>query len=186
MLAGIRDRLTYANVISTLCLFLLLGGGAYAAFSLPDNSVKSRHIARGAVKAKQLNLGSLGVPMMATFSNLDTGTGSDNYAVVGNSELGNGQFNETIAPQKFAATGLRVRVYNQVDTGSREFLLRYAPITGPTTDTDLRCTVSAGENDCQSDARARIPENVDLWFEEIHTGTTNGGYAEVGWRALLP
>ena len=35
VLAGIGRRLTYANVVSTLCLFLLLGGGAYAAFSLP-------------------------------------------------------------------------------------------------------------------------------------------------------
>src|SRR2546421_305995 len=27
----LRPRLTYANVVSTLCLFILLGGGAYAA-----------------------------------------------------------------------------------------------------------------------------------------------------------
>lgn len=175
--------MTFANVISVVALFIALGGGAYA---LSRGEVKSRNIARGAVKAKQLNLGSWGVPLMATFSYLGTGTGHDNYALVGNSELGNGQFNESIAPEKFVATGLRVRVYNQVDTGSREFVLRYAPITGPTTTTDLGCTVSAGENDCKSNERALIPEGVDLWFEEIHTGTTNGGYAEVGWRALLP
>ena len=35
----LRDKLTYANVISTLCLFILLGGGAYAASQLPKNSV---------------------------------------------------------------------------------------------------------------------------------------------------
>jgi hypothetical protein len=33
MFAGIRQRLTYGNVVSTLCLFILLGGGAYAATS---------------------------------------------------------------------------------------------------------------------------------------------------------
>jgi hypothetical protein len=175
--------LTFANVMSLIAVFIALGGGAYA---LSRGEVKSRNIARGAVKARQLNLGSWGVPLMATFSNLGTGTGHDNYAPLGNSARGNGQFNETIAPEKFVATGLRVRVYNQVDTGNREFVLRYAPITGPTTTTDLECTVSAGENDCKSSAQARIPEGVDLWFEEIHTGPTNGGYAEVGWRALLP
>ena len=33
MLSFIRGRLTYANVVSTLCLFVVLGGGAYAATS---------------------------------------------------------------------------------------------------------------------------------------------------------
>lgn len=46
----IRERLTYANVISTICLFLLLGGGAYAAFHLPKNSVRSPNIVNGQVK----------------------------------------------------------------------------------------------------------------------------------------
>jgi hypothetical protein len=54
VLAGISSRLTYANVISTLCLFLLLGGGAYAAFSLPKNSVKSKNIVNGQVKADDI------------------------------------------------------------------------------------------------------------------------------------
>jgi hypothetical protein len=31
MPARLRPRLTYANIISTLCLFILLGGGAWAA-----------------------------------------------------------------------------------------------------------------------------------------------------------
>lgn len=48
---GLRDRLTYANVMSTLAVFLLLaGGGAYAAGKLKRNAVKSRHIAPNAVK----------------------------------------------------------------------------------------------------------------------------------------
>jgi len=46
----LRGKLTYANVISTLCLFLLLGGGgAFAAIKLPRNSVGARQIKRGAV-----------------------------------------------------------------------------------------------------------------------------------------
>jgi hypothetical protein len=51
----IRRHLTYANVLSTLCLFLVLGGGAYAAFHLPKNSVRSQNIVNGAVKGKDVN-----------------------------------------------------------------------------------------------------------------------------------
>jgi hypothetical protein len=45
----VRPRLTYANVVSTLCLFLLLGGGAYAAAHLPKNSVGTKQLKKGAV-----------------------------------------------------------------------------------------------------------------------------------------
>ncbi len=34
----LRSRLTYANVISTLCLFIVLGGGAYAAIKVQSSS----------------------------------------------------------------------------------------------------------------------------------------------------
>jgi hypothetical protein len=49
MLSRFRPRLTYANVISTLCLFIVLGGGAYAATALPKNSVGSSQLKSGAV-----------------------------------------------------------------------------------------------------------------------------------------
>lgn len=52
----IRKRLTYANVISTICLFLLLGGGAaYAATHLPKNSVGSKQLKKGAVTPAKLS-----------------------------------------------------------------------------------------------------------------------------------
>jgi len=45
-----RPRLSYANVVSTLCLFLLLGGGAsYAASHLGKNSVGSKQLKKNAV-----------------------------------------------------------------------------------------------------------------------------------------
>src|SRR6476620_1149541 len=36
--------------MATLAVFLVLGGGAYAAFHLPRNSVRSRNIVNGQVK----------------------------------------------------------------------------------------------------------------------------------------
>jgi hypothetical protein len=47
-----RPRLTYANVVATLALFLVLGGGAYAAATLPRHSVGARQLKRGAVTSK--------------------------------------------------------------------------------------------------------------------------------------
>src|SRR6185437_4701054 len=56
----IRGAFGYANVVSTLCLVLLLGGGtAYAASQLlPKNSVGSAQIKKGAVTPAKLSLGA--------------------------------------------------------------------------------------------------------------------------------
>jgi hypothetical protein len=50
----VHFRLTYANVVATLALFVALGGSSYAAVQLGDNSVTSRNIAKGQVKASDL------------------------------------------------------------------------------------------------------------------------------------
>jgi hypothetical protein len=51
----LRGNLSYANVISTLCLFLLLGGGtAFAASQLAKNSVGAKQIKRGAITPAKL------------------------------------------------------------------------------------------------------------------------------------
>jgi hypothetical protein len=58
-MSKLRSGLTYANVISTLCLFMLLGGGAYAAFKLPNNSVGSKQIKKNAVNSSKVKDRSL-------------------------------------------------------------------------------------------------------------------------------
>jgi hypothetical protein len=55
----IRAQLTYANVISTLCLFMLLGGSAYAVSQLPKDSVGTPQLKDGAVTLKKISKGSL-------------------------------------------------------------------------------------------------------------------------------
>lgn len=52
---NLRPKLTYANVVATLALVLAVGGGSvYAAVKLGKNEVKSKNIANGAVKGKDL------------------------------------------------------------------------------------------------------------------------------------
>jgi hypothetical protein len=56
----VRERLSYANVMSTIAVFgVLAGGGAYAAATIgagdiKKNAVRSKHIRKGAVRSKQI------------------------------------------------------------------------------------------------------------------------------------
>ena len=51
MLSSLRPHLTYANVISTLCLFIVLGGTSYA---VATGSIDSRAIKNNAVRSKDI------------------------------------------------------------------------------------------------------------------------------------
>ena len=52
----IRPRLTYANVIATLALFVALGGASYAAVTLPRDSVGSGQVRDGSLRLRDLAL----------------------------------------------------------------------------------------------------------------------------------
>jgi cytoskeletal protein RodZ len=75
-LKTIRSRVTYANVMSTLAVFLVLGGGAMAAVKLGKNSVGTKQlkvnavtsakIKDGAVTGSKVDLSTLGAVPNAT------------------------------------------------------------------------------------------------------------------------
>jgi hypothetical protein len=54
MLDSLRGRLTYANAMASVAVFITLGGTSYAAVMLTNNSVRTRHIAAGAVRASDV------------------------------------------------------------------------------------------------------------------------------------
>lgn len=58
-IALIRKRLTYANVMATLALFLALGGTSYAVTALPKNSVGTAQLKKNAVTGAKVKDGSL-------------------------------------------------------------------------------------------------------------------------------
>lgn len=55
----LRKRLTYANVMATLALFLALGGTSYAVTALPKNSVGTQQLKKNAVTGDKVKAGSL-------------------------------------------------------------------------------------------------------------------------------
>ena len=59
MHAPFRARLTYANVMATLALFIALGGSGYAAITLPTNSVGVQQLKRNAVNGLKVKDNSL-------------------------------------------------------------------------------------------------------------------------------
>ena len=52
-------RLTYANVMATVAVFIALGGASYAAIKLPKNSVGTKQIKKNAVTSSKVKNGSL-------------------------------------------------------------------------------------------------------------------------------
>jgi hypothetical protein len=56
VVAKLRSRLTYANVVSTLCLFIVLGGTSYA---VATGSINSREIKNNTVRSKDIRNNSV-------------------------------------------------------------------------------------------------------------------------------
>jgi hypothetical protein len=59
MLSRIGSRLTFANTMSLIAVFIALGGTGYAAVNLPRNSVGNRQIRNNAVTGGKVKNGSL-------------------------------------------------------------------------------------------------------------------------------
>jgi hypothetical protein len=57
----VKQRITYANVVATIALFVALGGSAFAAkkLVLPKNSVTSKSVKDGSLKGKDLAKGTI-------------------------------------------------------------------------------------------------------------------------------
>jgi len=59
MARRIRNSISFANVVALLALFVALGGGAYAAVTLPANSVGTRQIRDGGVRSADIRNGTV-------------------------------------------------------------------------------------------------------------------------------
>jgi hypothetical protein len=83
---SIREKLTYANVVSSLCLFLLLSGGAaYAASHLGKNSVGPKQLKKNAVTSAKIKNGAVtGAKVkVATLGKVPSASFADNAGAIG-------------------------------------------------------------------------------------------------------
>ena len=54
MIRRVTSRLTYANVMATIAVFIALGGSSYAVLRLPRNSVGTKQLRPGAVRSSDV------------------------------------------------------------------------------------------------------------------------------------
>jgi len=93
-----RAKLSYSNVVSTVCLFLILGGGAYAATHLPKNSVGPRQLRRNAVNgAKVKNRSLTGADLRGSVADAIHAEQADGATTAGNADQLGGQDASTFA-----------------------------------------------------------------------------------------
>jgi hypothetical protein len=59
VLTRLRSKLTYANVMSTIAIFLVLSGVTFAIAKLPKRSVGTQQLKNGAVRSKKIHKGAV-------------------------------------------------------------------------------------------------------------------------------
>ena len=85
---SIRSRLTYANVMSTIAVFLVLGGAtAFAASHLAKNSVGAKQLQKNAVTGVKINDGAVTAGKIGAGA---VGTGALADGAVNGAKLGDG------------------------------------------------------------------------------------------------
>jgi hypothetical protein len=99
----LRGKLTFANAMSVIAVFIALGGVGYAAFKLPKNSVGPKQIRNGAVNEAKLSAGAKAALKGAKGDQGQPGPGATSFATT----LGVGTANTVIATA--AASGITVR-----------------------------------------------------------------------------
>jgi hypothetical protein len=210
----LRERLTFANVVSVIALLLAVGlGSAWAATELSRNEVKSKHIGKGQVKNSDLAANAVTSPKVANGSLL----------------------NKDFAGGRLAASMMAARVNAIPAVGSGLVDFRFGAITGfsaatsdlasqmmlsppiPTVARDLtvrlttpnpagvsrnvsvfngriyvlQCSVPDSASSCSNTTRAgAIPANSELLILVLTDNTSAGPSpvtdALVTWRATAP
>jgi hypothetical protein len=134
---GIRAKLTFANVMSVIAVFLALGGVGYAAFKLPKNSVGPKQIRNGAVNEAKLSASAKAALKGAKGDQGPAGPagpGATSFATT----LGQGT---TLAQIATASNGLTVQ--GSCLTGPSQVVLKIKTTSGSNT-LDLSGTVTNG------------------------------------------
>ena len=204
----IRSKLSYANVIATLALFGVLGGGAYAA-SVAKNSVKSSSIKNNVVRSADIkdnalsgadvNEGSLGqVPSAA---NADSAQSAQNAQTADSAQSAqtadSAQSAETAANSQLLEGRSLAGVITEQAYGSTNPDPDIALTGTPATVASAAETVAVGPADTVTTASLSLTStqasaNATCWLESSSSGAyqrisqfATVDFLEVGHRVQL-
>jgi hypothetical protein len=189
----IRSHLTYANVTTTILLFLVLGGGSAYALA-GSNTVFSDDIVNGQVKSQDLATPAMG-PVFARIRELPAVSGTRYGPVSGTDQSQADEADASmVSPSPrtpFVAGHMAVRVDTapnvscpQAPNCSRTFTFR---VNGA--DTPVSCTISGSATGCNSgNASTLVASGRILSIKSaITSGSPNNSpNAAIGWVASQP
>lgn len=162
---NMRPRLTYANVVASLALFVALGGSSYAAIELSKGSVKRKHLAESAVTSKKVKDGAL---LAKDFKSGQLPAGERGPAGPPGTVDVSQFFTKTQSDARYLAAGGKAADANTVDGYDGSVLLR-----GPLTER---------ESDATADATSRSGRTVHCDSDEIAiSGGARWGTAPDDW-----
>lgn len=170
MIAAVRKRLTYSNVIASLALFIALGGVAVAATQLPRNSVGSNQIKRGAVTAAKIRKQAVTSGKLAPKSVI-TGKLGPNAVTPGN--IGNG----AVTTAKLADGSVIAKtIKNSVVTTNK---LNNGAVTTPKLGDEAVTSAKLGKG---SVTLAKLSEEIAPLLGTLKPGQTLRGAFDVGGK----
>lgn len=128
---ALREKLSYANVMATIAVFIALGGGAYA-LTLGKNDVRSRHIAPNAAKGRDIAERTLkAVPNARALGGVAAGGYARSGSVSGVMVTGNTTSRTLTVPGAGEASIVGCNELGDA-AGNPEPLFRYRNTTGAT------------------------------------------------------
>jgi hypothetical protein len=177
MIAAVRKRATYSNVIATMALFIALGGVAVAA-GLPKNSVGPKQLKRGAVTAAKIRKQAVNSAKLAPKSVI-AGKLAENSVGPGN--IGNG----AVTTAKLAkASVIAETIKNSVITTNK---LNNEAVTTPKLGKEAVATAKL-ENESVTSAKlgkgsvttAKLSDEIGPLLGTLKSGQTLRGVFDMG------
>jgi hypothetical protein len=169
MIAAVRNRLTYSNVIGTMALFIALGGVAVAA-GLPRNSVGPKQLKRGAVTAAKIRKQAVTSAKLAPQSVINGKLGPNS---VGPGNIGNG----AVTSAKLGASSvIASTIKNSVITTNK---LNNEAVTTPKLANESVSTAKLGKG---SVTAAKLSDEIGPLLSTLKSSQTLRGVFDVGGK----
>ncbi len=188
MLRRIRSRLTYANVMATVAVFMVLTGVGFAIAALPKKSVGKRQLKNGAVTTKKLRISAVTSPKIkkGAVGRSDIASAAVNTGKISNQSVTRAKIADSAIPLLGTLrTGQTLRgMFDVGDTGATEstidgtsfqFPLNNAPTAPQANVVDLVANPSANTASCSgvSGGNQQTPNAAAGQLCVYITGKTN-------------